>query len=58
MNCLDDVHGYLTAFNPSVLDVFPFVCVESVCLVSLLSCYVCDVLALLYSLILPKNAKG
>jgi len=58
LNCLDDVHGYLAALNLSVLDMFPFFVVEFVCLVSLLSCYVCDVVTLLYSLILPRSAKG
>jgi len=52
----------LAALNPSVLYVFPFVFVESVYLVSLLSLLslllCCDVLALLYYLILPRSAKG
>jgi len=32
---MDDVHGYLAALNPSVLDVSPLFCFESVCLMSL-----------------------
>ena len=47
MNCLDDVHGYLAALNPSMLDVFPFVCFESVCLVSLFVSLVMSVMSLL-----------
>ena len=40
-NCLDDVHGYLAALTPFVLDVFPFIYFLSVCLsrVSFLSLF-------------------
>ena len=44
LNCLDDVHEYLTTSTPSMFDVFPFVCFVFVCvclfLISLSCVYV------------------